>query len=188
MGRANTIADFWGYVRRTDGCWMWTGTHGEPIPKGRMICHTCDTPLCVRPDHLYVGTARTNARDRVERDRGAYGERSGAARFTEADILAIRALAPTMTLQEVGRQYGTDPAHISRIVRGEVWERVAGPIRGPLGVGRPAKLTAGQLESLLAERAAGATQQTLAARYGISQGSVSNYLRRCPSLPPSSPA
>lgn len=39
------------------------------IPEGAFICHTCDTPLCVNPAHLYAGDAKTNQRDAVERRR-----------------------------------------------------------------------------------------------------------------------
>lgn len=36
-----------------------------PIPHGALICHRCNTPLCVNPDHLYAGSAKTNAADRI---------------------------------------------------------------------------------------------------------------------------
>ena len=83
--KANTIEDFWGYVRKTDSCWMWEGPkrgngYGSfcinyqripphrvsyellvgPIPKGLVIDHLCRTPLCVNPDHLEPVTHREN--------------------------------------------------------------------------------------------------------------------------------
>lgn len=76
------------------GCWLWRrGRMGEgygilkfrsvvsyahrvayelfrgPIPPGRLICHTCDTKACVRPDHLYAGNHSTNLRDVWARQR-----------------------------------------------------------------------------------------------------------------------
>lgn len=46
----------------------WTFNVGE-IPKGAHICHTCDNRLCVNPEHLYVGNAKTNSQDRIRRNR-----------------------------------------------------------------------------------------------------------------------
>lgn len=82
------------------GCWIWQGgangqgygvlRHDEmqhrahrvsyelfvgPIDDGLLVLHHCDNPPCVRPDHLYAGTAADNARDAVERGRVARGDR-----------------------------------------------------------------------------------------------------------------
>lgn len=44
---------------------VWKGD----IPKGMLVCHTCDVPRCCNPDHLYLGTAQDNANDRMNRGR-----------------------------------------------------------------------------------------------------------------------
>lgn len=78
---------FWKRVQKTDTCWIWTGrpnaygrfrvngknmmaTHfswelhyGEPVPSNLLLCHKCDNPPCVRPDHLFLGTITDNMRD-----------------------------------------------------------------------------------------------------------------------------
>jgi len=86
------VAFFWGNVAKSDGCWLWTGRrdhngYGQLKVDRRLVqahrfslemalggplgelfaCHHCDVKPCVRPDHLFAGTALENARDYVEK-------------------------------------------------------------------------------------------------------------------------
>jgi hypothetical protein len=84
---------FWKHVDKTADCWLWTGAqckgYGQlsspkrsryahrlsweisngDIPEGLQVLHRCDTPLCVRPDHLFLGTNTDNIEDRIKKQR-----------------------------------------------------------------------------------------------------------------------
>lgn len=89
---ATFLDKFWARVdvRGPDECWLWTGgkkrlgygvvwprgssnvgahrlswelAHGVPVTAGLFVCHSCDTPACVNPAHLWLGTHDDNMRD-----------------------------------------------------------------------------------------------------------------------------
>lgn len=68
----------------------WTLANG-PIPSGAVIAHRCDTPPCIEPTHLFCGSPADNHADMVAKNRQAKGEATNRARFTEAEVVAIRA-------------------------------------------------------------------------------------------------
>jgi hypothetical protein len=137
------------FVEKTEGCWLWrgglskNGGYGKfsvdgrdvrahryayelaygPIPDGLVVRHRCDTPACVRPDHLLLGTQAENIADRQARGRHRVvrGEKNGAARLTDAEAAQLRVdyLTGGDDQYEIARRYGVTQPTVSRIVRGE---------------------------------------------------------------------
>lgn len=147
---------FWSKVKKGAGCWLWQGRtsqfgHGilditagkgvrahryswelvnGPIPEGLVVCHLCDVPACVRPDHLTLGTRAYNSNDMWTKGRGrpgvARGERQGSAKMTEAKVRAIRAryARGDVTHAELAAKHSVTPAAISHIVNRRNWRHV----------------------------------------------------------------
>jgi hypothetical protein len=69
--------------------WIWEFENG-PIPPGMLILHKCDTPACVNPAHLRLGTHSDNMRERCEKGRTLKAEHANAAKLSNADAERIR--------------------------------------------------------------------------------------------------
>jgi hypothetical protein len=134
------------------GCWLWTGgitelgygviglgrreegtdkahrvswrLHRGPIPDGMCVCHRCDTPLCVNPDHLFLGTLGDNMRDCVRKARNYVpnmrGSRAPWSRLTEEQVSDI--LTRRLTSLKFAALYGVSGSAIREIWRGKNWK------------------------------------------------------------------
>lgn len=99
--------------------------YGE-IPANMVVCHKCDNPLCVRPDHLFLGTQRDNVRDMVNKRRQTKGEHAHNAILTDDLVKQIRIEhAAGSSYRELAEKYGVATwEHIRRIVKGIAWKHV----------------------------------------------------------------
>lgn len=133
------------YTKEENGCWIWrkalssmgygaiqlgVGVTGKahriswelangPIPEGMYVMHSCDTPACVNPDHLSIGTVADNSRDMVARGRSLRGPKNPNVKLTPEQVqLALNRPEPATELAVV---LGVNPETIRRIRRAESW-------------------------------------------------------------------
>jgi hypothetical protein len=101
----------------------WEAANG-PIPDGLHVLHTCDTPACVNPDHLFLGTHTENMADRTRKRRHAiyHGESHGGARLTNDEVRAIRSAAGAY--RDIGKCYGVSGSTVYRIKNGKAWNHL----------------------------------------------------------------
>lgn len=129
------------------GCWMWKGYRktksaqygwfwfngkyeyahrmawrifrGE-IPKGLFVCHHCDTPGCVNPEHLFIGSQLDNMRDASNKNRFIGTRRRRI--FSESEIFAIR--KGPGTYEELSERYHVNKQTIWRIKKGKIYKEI----------------------------------------------------------------
>ena len=84
------------------------------------VCHKCDTPLCVNPDHLFVGTHYDNMQDMVKKRRSFTGrgeDKKGVSKLTNQQADQIRKM--DVSHSKLAAMFGVSQTTISRIKRGE---------------------------------------------------------------------
>lgn len=146
------------YVEKSHGCWRWVGAlNGDgygsfrgwkahrfawkavngPVPRGMCVCHRCDNPHCVNPEHLFLGTVGDNNRDRAAkgRSKGTFrpgadhpgrkrrGERHWGAKLSSAAVVEIRRRRVlNEPVADLAAEFGVHHSTISRIARRE-WRK-----------------------------------------------------------------
>jgi hypothetical protein len=101
----------------------WLLHHGE-IPEGLCVLHDCDTPNCVNPNHLHLGTVKDNAIEAVER--GLWGDKAGESngnsRLTKNQIREIRESADSY--RAIAIRFGIGKSQVGNIKKGLQWTKL----------------------------------------------------------------
>lgn len=139
-----TEADFWAQTdRQAGGCWIWTGftkngygrvgfankrwrahrlawvlTHG-PIQDGMLVCHSCDRPACINPEHLFLGTPKDNMDDMNAKGRGRFP--GAPLKISDQQVSEIKTLyaAGGVTQRALASEFNIDQSYVSLIVNGK---------------------------------------------------------------------
>ena len=146
---------FWSRVQLGPKCWTWQGakdkdgygiialdnwqtakkahriSHGLSFGEPNvdfMVCHHCDNPSCVRPGHLYLGTAQDNALDRSKRGRqqDQRGEKNPHAVLTASKVRRIRRLkSKGIWIAEIARRVDVPAANVHHVFHNKTWRHVS---------------------------------------------------------------
>ncbi len=161
--------------------YSWALHNKKNVPKGMLVCHSCDNPRCVNPDHLFVGTEADNMADMVSKNRQhiPFGVVNHRAVITEEQ--ALRILADPRPYTQIAADFGVAASTIGSIKAKKSWAHLDAPaIKNPIArannrKGKGTKLTAGDV---IAIRASDESGVALAAKYGVSKGLICNILKR----------
>lgn len=88
------------------------------------VCHKCDNPTCVNPNHLFLGTLQDNVNDMVNKNRQFHpkGELHSQSKLKNIDILEIR--NSNMSSKNLSEKYNISINHINSIRRKEKWNHL----------------------------------------------------------------
>lgn len=149
------ITRFWSHVDKSGECWPWTAyrsrrgygqfglgdevlkahrvayviAYGQ-IPDGMEVCHHCDNPSCVRPEHLFAGTHSDNMRDCANKGHNMLqrhpelrrGEKHPLAKLTAEQVIQIR--QSDLTPTQLSKQFNVSRWMIRRILSRLAWKHI----------------------------------------------------------------
>lgn len=111
--------------------YSWELYTGHVIPKGHNICvcHKCDNPSCVNPNHLFLGSYADNHADRDRKGRQAKGSSINTCKLTEEKVIEIRELFATgqYTKEQLAHTYGVSGNNIAALISGKIWKHIPIP-------------------------------------------------------------
>ena len=105
--------------------YVWLLTTGQVPPASQYVCHTCDNPPCVNPDHLFLGTHLQNQQDKLNKGRQMRGSAHHLTKLSEVDVQLIRYLSQCgVSGKRLSALYSTSAPSISEILTRKTWRHV----------------------------------------------------------------
>lgn len=125
-GKARYNGRYWSSHRLAAFVWL-----GLEPDAGSFVCHHCDNPRCINPNHLYLGNPQSNMTDKVIRGRIKRGSQTRLAKLTEDDVLKIKArIVVGERLRSIAADFNVSPATISAIKAKRNWKHIPFPSVG----------------------------------------------------------
>ena len=141
-------------IKQDSGCWEWQGArtkvkgkpwhgvlkrngqgylahrfswilHNGPIPQGQFVLHRCDNPICVNPNHLFLGTQQDNVQDMM--NKGRHGDQKGIlqsqAVLDDQDVYWIRQHF-NLPKKYIADLFGVHPTTIADVIKRRTWTHI----------------------------------------------------------------
>ena len=146
------LINFWMKVDRKgpNDCWLWIGgksagygsigfngriyvahrisyyIHNMKDPGKLLVCHTCNTPLCMNPKHFYLGThVENNQQAHDEGRRNQEGELNQLAKLKEVEVIEIRdAVGNGERISDKAKEYKVAESTIRDLVNRKSWKHI----------------------------------------------------------------
>jgi len=96
------------------------------IPDGIDVCHHCDNPKCVNPNHLFLGTAKDNVKDCFSKNRKSHkGEKHPGAKIKGQDVKEIFELRKNgWTHQKLADRFKLTQSTVNNILHRRLWKHI----------------------------------------------------------------
>ncbi len=154
--------NFYSNVQKTDSCWIYTKSiegcgygrmcingktigahrvsyliHNGSIPEKMFVCHKCDNPSCVNPEHLFLGTPKDNTEDMMKKERGSLrrGRYHPCSKLQEKDIRDIFDLSETLSQRQIAKRFNVTQGLIASILTHKSWKSVSASLKSMSGMG-----------------------------------------------------